>query len=233
MARPSAASAASFTASFSVGCAWQMRAEILGRAAELHQHRCLGDHGAGVGAEDMHAEHAVGRRIGQHLDEAFRGAVDLGAAVGGEGKLADLVGDAGLLQLLLGLADRSNLRRGIDHARDHVVIHVTRLPGQDLGDGDAFVLGLMRQHRPGNDIADGVDAGHVRRIMRIDLDAPAIVGLHADARPGQALACSARVRPRPAPRRSPRSRPRRPSQARSGPCRRCRRSRRQAPWCRA
>ena len=29
--------------------------QILGRAAELHQHRSLGDHGAGIGAKDMHA----------------------------------------------------------------------------------------------------------------------------------------------------------------------------------
>ena len=27
--------------------------EVLGRAAELHQHRSLGDHGAGVRADDM------------------------------------------------------------------------------------------------------------------------------------------------------------------------------------
>ena len=105
MARPSAARAASFTASVSVGWAWQVRARVFGRAAELHQHRRLGDHLAGVGADDMDAEHPIGVCVGEDLDEAVRRAVDLGAAVGGERELADLVGDPGGLQLLLGLAD--------------------------------------------------------------------------------------------------------------------------------
>jgi len=94
----STASAASLTASFKVGWAWQVR------AAEFHEHRGFGDHGAGVGADDMHAEHTVGGLLGEHLDEALGGAVDLGAAIGGEGELADPVGDTRLLQLLLALA---------------------------------------------------------------------------------------------------------------------------------
>ena len=73
------------------------------------------DHGAGVGAENMHAEHAIGRGVGQNFDEAFGGAVRLGAAIGGEGELADLVGDPGLFQLFLGLADGGHFRCGVDH----------------------------------------------------------------------------------------------------------------------
>ena len=38
--------------------------EILGRSAELHQHDGLGDHRAGIGADDVHAEHAVCIGIG-------------------------------------------------------------------------------------------------------------------------------------------------------------------------
>jgi hypothetical protein len=49
----------------------------------------------------MHAEHAVGLGVGEDLHEAVGLQVDLGAAVGGEGKFADLVGNAGLLQFLL------------------------------------------------------------------------------------------------------------------------------------
>ena len=37
---------------------------------------------AGVGADDVDAEHPVGRRVGQDLHEAVGVAVDLGAAVG-------------------------------------------------------------------------------------------------------------------------------------------------------
>ena len=91
--------------------------------------------------------------------------VDLGAAVGGEREFADLVGDAGGLQLLLGLADRGDLRAGVDHVRDDVVVHVAGLAGEDFGDRDALVLGLVRQHRPGDHVADGVDAGHIGGVM--------------------------------------------------------------------
>jgi hypothetical protein len=62
----------------------------------------------------VHAEHAVGRGVGQDLHEAVGRLVDLGAAVGGERELADVVGDAGGLQLLLGLADRGDLRERVD-----------------------------------------------------------------------------------------------------------------------
>ena len=42
---------------------------------------------AGIGADDMHAEDAVRRVFSKNLDEAFGGAVDLGAAIGGEREL--------------------------------------------------------------------------------------------------------------------------------------------------
>ena len=136
--------------------------QILGRAAELHQHRRLGDHLRRVGAEDVHAEHAVGRGIGEDLHEAVGDVVGLGAAVGGERELADLVGDAGGLQFLFRLADARQLRRRVDDIGNDAVVHVPGLPGEDLGDRDALVLGLVRQHRPVDHVADGVDARHVR-----------------------------------------------------------------------
>ena len=54
------------------------------------------------------------------------------------------------------------------------------LAGDDFGDRDALVLGLVRQHRPGDHVADGIDAGDVGREMRVDDDAAAIVLLDAD-----------------------------------------------------
>jgi len=62
--------------------------------------------------QDMHAEHAIGFRIGENLHKAFGLPVDLGAAVGRERELADTVGDARGLQLLLACADRSELLIG-------------------------------------------------------------------------------------------------------------------------
>ncbi len=53
--------------------------DVLGRGAELHRERRLGDHRAGVGADDVDAEHAVARGIGEDLDEALGVAVGAGA----------------------------------------------------------------------------------------------------------------------------------------------------------
>src|SRR5215208_197860 len=154
--------------------------DILRRRAELHGDGGFRDHVAGVGAEDMHAQHAVGVGVGEDLDEAIGRQIDLGAAVGGERKLADLVGKAGFLDLLLVLADRGDLREGVDDVGNDVVIDVTGVTADDLSHRDAFVLGLMRQHRPGDHVADRVDARHVAGKLRIDDHAAAIVQADAD-----------------------------------------------------
>jgi len=147
--------------------------EIFGRAAEFHQHGGLGNEFAGAEADDMNAEHTVGRAIGKDLHETIGMAHGPSAAVGGEGKAADRIGNAGGLQLFLGAADGGCFRRGIEHARDHAVIHMAMLAGNDLGDGDALVLGLMGEHRPADDIADRIDAGNIGRETIVDHDAAA------------------------------------------------------------
>ena len=93
------AHAASLTASERVGCAWQVRARSSAEAAELHQHRALVDHLAGVAADDVDTQHPVGRRIGQDLHEAVGVAGSRARPLAVNGNLPDLVGDAGLLQL--------------------------------------------------------------------------------------------------------------------------------------
>ena len=102
--------------------------QILGGTAEFHQNRGFMDHFAGFAADNVHAEHAIGLRICENLHETVSGLVDLGAAVGGEREFARRVGDARLLQLFLGLADRRHFRRGIHDAWNNIVVHVAR-PG--------------------------------------------------------------------------------------------------------
>ena len=80
--------------------------QIFGGAAEFHQYRRFVDHFTGLDADDVHAEHTIGLRICENLDETVGGLVDLGAAIGGERKFAGGVSHASLLQLLFGLADR-------------------------------------------------------------------------------------------------------------------------------
>src|SRR5438105_2704320 len=149
--------------------------QIVRRTAKLHQNAGFVDHFAGFAADDVHAKHAIGLRICENLHKAVSGLVDLGAAVGGERKFSGGVGDTGLLQLFLGLADRRHFRRGIHDAWNNIVIHVAGLTGDDLGTGDAFILGLVREHRPCHHIADRIDALHAGREMRVDLHAAAIV----------------------------------------------------------
>src|SRR5690606_21260627 len=38
--------------------------------------------------------------------------------------------------------------------------HMTGLAGNDFGDGYALILGLVGEHRAGDDVADGIDAGN-------------------------------------------------------------------------
>ena len=53
------------------------------------------------------------------------------------------------------------------------------LAGDPFGDGDAVLLGLVREHRAGDDIADGPDAGRGGAEVVVDLDALLVVELHA------------------------------------------------------
>ena len=75
--------------------------QILSRPAEFHEDGSLGNHGARIRADNVHAEHAVRDLVREHFDEAVRSAVHLGAAIGGEGESAGLVSDAVLFQLRL------------------------------------------------------------------------------------------------------------------------------------
>src|SRR5262249_37882560 len=161
--------------------------DILRRRAELHGHGGLGDHVAGIRAENVHPEHPIGLGVGEDFHKALGGDVDLGAAVGREWKLSDLVGDACLLELLLTFAHRGELRVRVDHVGNDIVVHVAGLPGEDLRHRNAFVLGLVRQHRPSDHVADRIDAGHVALVMRIDDDAAAVVGLHAHVAEAEAF----------------------------------------------
>src|SRR5581483_11917471 len=171
IARLPTASAASLIASMRVAGA----GEILRRTAKFHQNRSFVNHFTGFDADDMHAEHAIGLRICENLHEAIRGLIHLGAAVGGKREFTGIIRDSRLLQLFLGLAHRRNLRRGIHNTWDHIVVHMAGLSGDDLRTRHAFVLGLVCEHRTGDDVADGVDAFHAGGEVWIDLHAAAIV----------------------------------------------------------
>src|SRR5258708_34416615 len=73
------------------------------------------------------------------------------------------------------LAARRYLRRGIHNTWDNVMVHVPGLAGDNFRDRDTLVLGLVREHRARDHVADGLDALHIGRKMRVDLDAAVII----------------------------------------------------------
>ena len=83
--------------------------QVFRSPTKFHKHGRLVDHLAGAEADDMRAEHAIRRLVGEDLYEAVRMQHGAGATVSGERELSDLVFDAGLFQLLLGLADGGDL----------------------------------------------------------------------------------------------------------------------------
>ena len=104
------ASAASFTASDMVGWAWQVRARSSDEPPNSISTATSWIISPAPKPTMWRAEHAVGLLVGEDLDEAVGVQHGARAAVGGERELADLVVDAGLLQLLLGLADGGDFR---------------------------------------------------------------------------------------------------------------------------
>ena len=123
----------------------------------------------------MSTEQSIGGLVGEDFHKSIGVAHRSGAAVGGEGEFADFVGDVTGFQFFLGLADRGDLRPGVNHAGNGVVVHVPGLPGEDLGHGDALILALVRQHRAGDHVTDRVDARNVGGVVRVDLHALAVV----------------------------------------------------------
>src|SRR5215472_17661801 len=95
--------------------------DVLRRRGKLHADDELGDQIARIRADDMGAEDAIRRLVGEDLDEAVGHGHGARPAIGHEGELANLIGDALGLQLLLGLPDGGGLRPGIDHAGNGVV----------------------------------------------------------------------------------------------------------------
>jgi len=149
--------------------------EIFRGTAKLHQNSGFVDHFACFPADNMHAKHPVGLRICENLHKAVSRLIDLGTAIGGEREFAAGISNTSLFQLFLGLSNGGNFWRCIHNARNDVVIHMASLAGQNFSNRDAFILGLVRQHRAGNDVADRIDALQARGEMRVDLHAAAIV----------------------------------------------------------
>ena len=149
--------------------------DILARRAILQRERRLCNHLARIRPHNVHAQHAVRLGVAQNLHGTFGILIGARAAVGHKRKVADAVLHALALELLLGLADPRDLGVRVDDARDGVVVDVAVLAGDVFDARDAFFFGLVGEHRAGDHVADGVDAGHVRLEEGVGLDAALVV----------------------------------------------------------
>ena len=133
--------------------------DVLGGGAELHRDADLGDQLAGLRADDV-ARRGCGRS--RRRRAASRSRRPSGRTWPGRCR-----GTGTCRPCRRGPPPSAPPRSrrptatsglGVDHARDHPVVHVAVLAGDGLGDRDALVLGLVREHRPGDRVADRVDA---------------------------------------------------------------------------
>src|SRR5690606_38898509 len=137
----------------------------------------------------VHAQHAISLGVRQDLHEAGRLGHGHGSAIGREREAAGLVGDAFFLELLLGLADPGQLRLGVDDPRDGLEVDVAGQAADQLGNRDAFLEALVRQHRAAHAVTHGPDPVDAGVAVLVDLDPATLVELHAGVVGQQALRC--------------------------------------------
>ena len=77
-------------------------------------------------------------------------------------------------------ADTGQFRVGVNDAGDDVVVHVPGFARDQFDAGDAFLLGFVRQHRTGDDVADRVNAGDVGPKHLVHFDPATLVERDAD-----------------------------------------------------
>src|SRR6476660_1868674 len=123
----------------------------------------------------MGTEQLSGFLVEDDLYQALVLAKSNRLAVTHEGKSADPNVELLFLGRLLCKPNGGDLRRAISAARDHQFIHRVRIEALDRLDADdAFMFGLVRQHRRSRNITDGIDSGNICLVELIDDDNAAI-----------------------------------------------------------
>ena len=160
---------------------------ILGRSTVLEGKGTLSNHLTGVGADDVNTEKTVGLGVGDHLNHTLSVEVGLGAGVGAEGEGADLVGDTGLLELLLGLANPGNLGEGVHDRGDAAVVNVAVTLLDVLDGSNGLLLSLVGKHGAEGDITNAADVGDLGAVLGVDDDAAALILLETNVLEAETL----------------------------------------------
>ena len=147
---------------------------------QLRQCR-LGDELCRVGSDDMRAEHLARLGVGNDLDKAAGLTVDDRPAQRRERKAADPHFVSFLFGLLLGQADRRDLRMRVGAASHKLLVHRRHaLPRDVLHRDDALVGGGMGEQITSNHVADRVHGFGRRPHPLVDLDEAVRMRRHPD-----------------------------------------------------
>src|SRR5207247_926475 len=131
--------------------------------------------------DDMNPEHAIGLRVADNLDHTFHviynpfshrpnelasltnqskfhtPTIGLGATIGHERECSDIILNSTCFDLLLSLAYPGNFWMRINHTWDTVIVYVPVTTSNVFRRGNAFLLGLMRQHGAAGNISNAAD----------------------------------------------------------------------------
>src|ERR1700757_5518116 len=107
--------------------------------------------------KNVPAENTISFGVSDELHHSFHVIAGKRAAVGTEWKSADAYVDPLLFGLIFRETDTGEFGIGVDDTGNGFVVHVASLTRDDFDRGDPFVLGFVRKHRTGDDIADGVN----------------------------------------------------------------------------
>lgn len=133
---------------------------ILSASTVLNRKNTLSNHLTSIGADDMNTKYTVGLLLSDNLDGTLSVQVGLGTRIGSEGELADLVLDAGGLELLLGLANPGDFGVGVDDRGNGMVVHVS-VSGLDVLDSsNTFLFSFVGKHGSESDVTNALDALH-------------------------------------------------------------------------
>jgi len=148
--------------------------QIFGRSPEFHGNANLVDQLTRRRADNMRAQNPVGFLVYQDFHKPLASEIGLGPGIAHEVELAGLEITPGLFQCLFRFAHAGHFGRGIDHAGNDAIVYMAMLARHLRGHGHAFVFGLMRQHRPVDGVADGIDLAVAGPELRVDLDEPSV-----------------------------------------------------------
>ena len=130
--------------------------------------------------QNVRAENAVGLSVGHKLDHSIDIFIRQGAAVGAERELADAIIDPLLFCLLFSQPDTGEFGVGVNDSGNRVIVYVAIFARDPFDARDPFILGLVREHWPGDHVADGVNAFHIRPEIFVHLDSFLFIKFDSD-----------------------------------------------------